>query len=193
MKNESKMPALGKNIASIRKEKNLSLDELSKRSGVSKGMLSQVEQEKVNPTVAVVWKISYGLDVPFQELLQSGKSEQLFNHLHKNEAVILERDDGRCIFRILSPLYLAEKLEVYTLELKKGGSVVSEAHLEGTEEFLSVASGKVSVEAKAKKAVLEQGDSIHYQVDVRHVIRNLSGGASSLYLVVRYKAAGSSD
>ena len=187
MKANSEMPALGKNIASIRKSKQLSLEELSKRSGVSKGMLSQIEQEKVNPTVAVVWKISYGLDVPFQQLLDTGESKQLFNLLHKNEAVILEKDDGRCIIRILSPLYLAEKLEVYTLLIKKGGSLESEAHIEGAEEFVSVLNGKISVEVKAKKAVLTEGDSIHYQADLKHTIRNLNDGNSDLYMVVKYK------
>jgi transcriptional regulator with XRE-family HTH domain len=189
MKKNSNMPDLGKNIASIRKDRSMSLDELSKRSGVSKGMLSQIEQSKVNPTVAVVWKISYGLDVPFQELLHTGKNEQLFNLLHKNEAVILEKDDGRCVIRILSPLYLAEKLEIYTFEIKKGGVLESEAHLAGTEEFISVLDGKISVEAKTKKAVMETGDSIHYQVDVKHVIRNLHNGVSNLYMVVKYKSS----
>ena len=193
MKAGSKMPALGKNIASIRKIKNMSLDDLSKRSGVSKSMLSQIEQEKVNPTVAVVWKISYGLDVAFQELLGSGESEQIFNPLPKNEAVILERDDGKCVFRILSPLYLAEKLEAYTLNMKKGSTLESTAHVEGTEEFLTVLSGKVSVEAKSKKAVLKKGDSIHYQSDLKHVIRNLNSGESDLYMVVKYKLPLSKD
>lgn len=193
MKTDSKMPVLGKNIATIRKAKKMSLDELSKRSGVSKGMLSQIEQEKVNPTVAVVWKISYGLNVPFQELFVFGETEQLFNQLHKNEAVILEKDDGRCVFRILSPLYLAEKLEIYTLEMKKGGTLESEAHIDGTEEFITVLSGKVSVEAKSKKAILEEGDSIHYQADMKHAIRNLNDGESELYMVVRCKLPVSTD
>ena len=36
----------GRNILNYRKLKNMSLDVLSKRSGVSKSMLSQIEQEK---------------------------------------------------------------------------------------------------------------------------------------------------
>ena len=119
MLSTSNMPEIGKNIASIRKLRNLSLEELSKRSGVSTGMLSQIEKDKVNPTVAVVWKIAYGLDVPFNELLARENHEPLFNVTHKNEAVILERDEGRVVFHILSPLSMAEKLELYTLLLKK--------------------------------------------------------------------------
>ncbi len=187
MRKKSDMPKLGGNISTIRKHKNISLEELSKRSGVSKGMLSQIEQEKVNPTVAVVWKIAYGLDVPFQELVVAPGDETLFNPLHKNDSVILERDEGRCVFRILSPMYLAEKLEIYSLKMEKGGVLASEAHYTGSEEFVTVLDGKVSVEVKSNKAILEAGGSIHYQADLKHTIQNLADGESNLYMIVRYK------
>jgi len=182
----SDMPEIGKNIAAIRKLKNLSLEELSRRSGVSTGMLSQVEKDKVNPTIAVVWKISYGLDVPFHDLLARDDEKPLFNVLHKNEAVILERNDGRVVFRILSPLSMAEKLELYTMQLKKDGVLESKAHAPDTEEFLTVINGRISVEVNSKKAALEEGDTIHFHADVAHIIRNESDGESYLYMVVKY-------
>ena len=185
MKSHADVPKLGKNIAVIRKNKNITLEELSTRSGVSKAMLSQIEQEKVNPTVAVVWKVAYGLDVPFQDLVVSSDTGTLFNPLNKNDAVILEKDDGKCIFRILSPMYLAEKFEIYLLRIKKDGLLDSDAHLKGTEEFITVLDGKVSVEVSSKKAILEAGDSIHYRADLKHVIRNLNAGDSNLYMVVK--------
>ncbi len=186
MKTKTELPELGKNIAVIRKSQNLSLEELSKRSGVSTGMLSQIEQEKVNPTVAVVWKIAYGLDVPFSDLLAQSEEEHLFNLIHKNEAVILERDNGRCIFRIISPFSMAEKLELYTLQIRKDGALHSKAHVKGAEEFITVFQGKVAIEVNGKQALLEAGDSIHYHADIDHIIRNLNETDSNLYMVVRY-------
>jgi XRE family transcriptional regulator, regulator of sulfur utilization len=186
MKPKTGLPDLGKNIAVIRKSRNLSLEELSKRSGVSTGMLSQIEQEKVNPTVAVVWKIAYGLDVPFNELLAQEEEPQIFNLIHKNEAVILERDNGRCVFRIISPLSMAEKLELYTLQLKRGGVLESKAHAKGTEEFITVFTGRAAIEVNGREAVLEAGDSIHFHADIDHTIRNLLDGDSMLSMVVRY-------
>ena len=182
----SDMPKIGKNIAAIRKLKNISLEELSKRSGVSIGMLSQTEKDKVNPTVAVVWKIAYGLNVPLNELLARESDEPLFNVIHKNEAVILERDKGRCIFRIISPLSMAEKLELYTLLLKKDGVLESSPHAEGTEEFVTVVSGRIGVEVDSKKAALNEGDTIHFHADLPHIIHNEADGESLLYMVVKY-------
>ena len=186
MKTKSDLPELGKNIAVIRKSRNFSLEELSRRSGVSIGMLSQIEQEKVNPTVAVVWKIAYGLDVPFQELLATDENDQLFNIMRRNEAVMMERDEGRCIFRIVSPLSMAEKLELYTLQIRPEGVLESKAHSKDTEEFLTVFTGRIAVEVNGHQAILEPGDSIHYHADVDHTIRNIHDGDSNLYMVVKY-------
>ncbi|MGS0759029.1 helix-turn-helix domain-containing protein, partial [Roseateles sp. GG27B] len=47
----------------------LSLDELSRRAGVSKSMLSQIERNLANPTVAVVWRLANALRVELAELL----------------------------------------------------------------------------------------------------------------------------
>ncbi len=182
----SDMPEIGKNIAVVRKQKSMSLEELSRRSGVSAGMLSQIEKDKVNPTVAVVWKIAYGLGVPFNDLLASQEEEPLFNVQHVHEAVILEREGGLVEFRILSPLSMAEKLELYTLKLKPGGIQESSAHSAGTEEFITVLEGRVVVEVDAKTAELNEGDTIHFHADVPHVIRNESDDASRMYMVVKY-------
>ena len=57
MANVSKPPEIGKVVKAYRINKNISLSELSDRSGVSKGMLSQVENGTVNPTIATAWKI----------------------------------------------------------------------------------------------------------------------------------------
>ena len=186
MKPKSEVPALGKNIARIRKEKGFSLDELSKKCGVSKGMLSQIEQEKVNPTVAVVWKIAYGLDVPFNDLIAVEEEAPIFELIQKEDTVILERDSGKCVFRIISPLSMAEKLELYTLAMKKGGVLSSDPHAKGTEEYVTVITGKVSVETGEKRSLLDEGDSIHYHADIHHVIRNEYEGESILYMVVKY-------
>ena len=47
------------------KENKLSMDELSRLSGVSKSMLAQIERGDGNPTISTLWKISNGMKVPF--------------------------------------------------------------------------------------------------------------------------------
>ncbi len=52
---------IAENLKRLREERKLSLDNVSRLSGVSKSMLGQIERGEVNPTVSTVWKISNGL------------------------------------------------------------------------------------------------------------------------------------
>ena len=59
---------VAKNIRRLREESKLSMDELSKLSGVSKSMLAQIERGEENPTISTLWKLSNGMKVPFDAL-----------------------------------------------------------------------------------------------------------------------------
>ena len=65
---------VSKNIRRIRQEKDLSLDELSKLSGVSKSMLAQIERGSGNPSLSTLWKIANGMMVPFNTLVAQPRS-----------------------------------------------------------------------------------------------------------------------
>ena len=53
---------VAKNIRRLREESKLSMDELSKLSGVSKSMLAQIERGEENPTISTLWKLSNGIN-----------------------------------------------------------------------------------------------------------------------------------
>ena len=63
-----------KNIRRLREESKLSMDELSKLSGVSKSMLAQIERGEENPTISTLWKLSNGMKLPFDALTVRPKS-----------------------------------------------------------------------------------------------------------------------
>lgn len=64
------MTQLDKNIAlnlkRIRKSKNMSLDMLAERTGVSKSTLGQIERGESNPTVSTIGKIVEGFEGAFR-------------------------------------------------------------------------------------------------------------------------------
>ena len=49
---------LAKRLKEARKERALSLDALSKLSGVSRSMLSAIERSESSPTVAILWNLT---------------------------------------------------------------------------------------------------------------------------------------
>src|SRR3982750_1867773 len=66
---------LGKTIQRLRKAYNLSLSELSEQSGVAKSIISQIERNETNPTLATIWRLSQALDVSIERVLQTAEDE----------------------------------------------------------------------------------------------------------------------
>jgi transcriptional regulator with XRE-family HTH domain len=63
MSRQPSPPAIGAIVKSIRKRRNLTLEQLAQRSHISKSMLSQIERELTNPTIATLWNLAHALDV----------------------------------------------------------------------------------------------------------------------------------
>ncbi len=183
-----KPPAVGRRIRDLRKDQGLTLDELALRSGVSKSMLSQIEADAVNPTIATVWKIANGLGIRFQSLLE-GRDEQSGTFLvtRAEDAAILDSRDGESVFRILSPVSMVDDFEVYFLNLNPGAKLESEPHYQGTEEYLTVLDGHVRVTSGRISRDLGEGAFAIYNVDVRHVIENNGDRPARVHLVVRFR------
>lgn len=176
-------PPIGKNIQNKRKEKRMSLDVLSKRSGVSKSMLSQIEQEKTNPTVVTAWKIAKALSMTVNELMEN-KEGGIIDITHYHDTPISATPDGLASLRVVSPLDNTSNIEIYYVNLQPGGVNDSGGHSAGAEEFLHVIKGSVKLTVGEHEASLKKGDTAHYNADTRHVMSNEIDGHSEAILVV---------
>lgn len=183
-------PKIGKNIQHLRNQRNLTLNVLSERSGVSKAMLSQIETDKVNPTIATVWKIARGLSVDLNDLLELNSSPKRLFTINPNNtqtASKLETLENGVLIKVLSPLNMVEDLEIYYLTLAPNSCLESKPHYDGTQEFLTVIKGQVDVEAGENKANLKKGDFLIYHADIDHTIKNDTSHEAQIHMVVRYQ------
>ena len=180
-------PMIGKNIQKIRMRNSLTLNVLSERSGVSKAMLSQIESDKVNPTVATVWKIARGLGVDLQDLLDVEAGPKRKFVINRSEmSASLDTGENGVMIKVLSPLEMAGDIEVYILLFDSKCSLPSEPHYSGTEEYLTVLKGSVKVTAGNNTTELHKGDFLAYHCDIFHTIENASASPAVVHMVVRY-------
>jgi transcriptional regulator with XRE-family HTH domain len=180
-------PQIGSNIQRIRKEEGLTLDALAERSGVSKAMLSQIESDKVNPTVLTIWKIARGLEVELDAILKgSWEPVRKFTVTRAEDVAVLDTAENGPHIRVYSPLAMAEDLEIYQLTFDPGSALISGAHAPRSEEFLTIMDGRVRVEAGDRSAELSAGDFIVYHCDVDHVIENPFDEPARVHMVVRF-------
>ena len=182
----SEPPRVGDTLAALRQAQALSLEALSRKAGVSKSMLSQIERAQANPTVAVVWRLANALGVPLGELLALAPQSQQppIALLPAHALPTLSSPDGLCALRILGPLELAGPVEWYALTVQPGGALVSQAHENGTREHLTVHAGALTVQSGESVQRLAHGETARYAADVPHAIRNPGKSAASAWLVV---------
>lgn len=181
---------IGPRVKGIRKQRGLSLDGLARASGVSKAMLSQIEQNKANPTVGVMYKIAVGLGMDLGELMGLGRSRRQLQVIRSDDPNQVFLSDKKMTVRTLSPLSMEKDVEFYEVTLRPGGELDSSPHFSQTEEFLTVAQGKISLGVEDDEIALRKGDSAHYLADQHHGMRNTGRSVARIYLVVKYRREG---
>lgn len=149
-------------------------------------MLSQIEREQANPTLAVTLRIAAAFKMSLADLLQEPSAGSSVTIIRADDHTYHYKTDAHCRIRTLSPLNLEKDVEFYELQLEPQGEVRSSPHFQGTREFLTVQKGQVRIDSAGDSETLHSGDSASYRADVPHTIINVGKGAAQLYLVVIY-------
>ena len=181
-------PEVGATLQRLRLSRGLTLEDLSRIAGVSKSMLSQIEREKANPTIAVAWRLANALGIGIAELLATEtKDVESIRILDAHETPTLPGDHAGYVLRILGPMELAGKFEWYELTLAPNGALVSNPHDPGTTEHLTLLHGSMEVEVENAKKKLKLGGTARYHADKSHAIRNIGKTEAKALLVVIHR------
>lgn len=178
---------LCRRVKQLRDERGWSLDSLSKACGVSRSMLSQIERNQTNPTLAVMFRIAQAFGMSLGQLVETPGATSNVDVIRASDRAYHYRSDKDCEIRTLSPLHLEKDVEFYEVTLQPGGALRSSPHFEGTREFLTVQKGSVRVESAGDAEELQPGDSASYRADVPHAIVNTGRGLAMIFLVDIYR------
>lgn len=177
---------LGTRLLKARKDAGMTLDALARASGVSKGTLSQIEQNKANPSITVLFRIAMALSVPISALVEDPKRALHFEVVPAGESSRKFFTNQACSGHLLNPQWMDKDLEFYEINFPQNGRLESQPHHPHTREMLTVVQGTLRVQAGGKQATLNPGDTAHYSADVPHLIENIGDEEATAYLVVRY-------
>ena len=180
---------LGKTVQRLRKATNKSLSELSERSGVAKSIISQIERNETNPTLATIWRLAQALEVSIERVLQGSEDEPFLEKSAKTDTPLLVSDDGKCRLAIIGWIKTVEWLQWYDFSAEPGGVLASDPHQRGSVECLSVLDGELEVEVAGVIEMARAGDTLRYRADRPHVIRNVSDRPAQATMVCILKAA----
>ncbi|HEY1152023.1 MAG TPA: XRE family transcriptional regulator [Pseudoduganella sp.] len=181
-------PEVGAALQRLRLARGLTLEDLSRIAGVSKSMLSQIEREKANPTIAITWRLANALGVAIGELLADVEKDiETIRIIDAHETPTLPGAHAGYILRILGPMELAGKYEWYELTLSAGGELVSQPHDPGTTEHLTLLHGSMELEVGNSKKKVKLGATARYPADQHHAIRNPGKTEAKGLLVVIHR------
>jgi transcriptional regulator with XRE-family HTH domain len=172
------------NLREMRKARALSLDQLAVASGVSRAALSQIETQRTNPSLGVLWKVAAGLGVHFAELI--GVTSQNVTVLRRAEAQTLRSANGQLESRPLTPAGASPWTEAYELRLTSHGRYDSEPHATGTRELVVVLSGQLRMTVGAQSHELGAGDAISFTADQPHCYQNTGTSDMRCHDVIVY-------
>jgi transcriptional regulator with XRE-family HTH domain len=185
-------PNVGAYLRLLRQEQGLTLADLTARSGVSRAMLSQIEQGRSSPSIALGWKIANGLGVPFGALLGE-PVEGDFIVQRATQVREVHSSDRSMRSRALFPSGDRRSPELYELMLRPGGVEEAHPHALGTRELLYVGSGSLVVSSAGQRSELAVGDSLFFRADQPHRYENPGSVATQVYLVMCYPARAPSE
>lgn len=161
---------IGDNIKTLRESRNLSLKDLAKRSGLSSSLISQIEHEKVSPSLSTLKKLLAAMDETIISLVQLNYKENAVKGLIKKEdriKVVLARG---LYYEVLSTTNNSYSMFISYLSPNSG---IEEFFIhEGLESGL-ILEGRVELILDSISIIMEEGDSITHSSAVPHKWRNV--------------------
>ncbi len=177
---------IGVRIRSIREEKGISLEGLSKLTGFPVDFLADIEENRIQPQLGAIIRLSKALDSAFGRIV-SGVGDKLYTITRSNERKTISRSTSKrgqkplYTYKSLAPEVKGRHMEALMVQLEENPDADMSVH-EG-EEFIFVLDGVVSLKIGGDSFDLEPGDSVYYLSTTPHLIASRSGKATILAVI----------
>ncbi len=161
---------IGYVLKRVRFEREMTLEETSKVTGVSKAMLGQIERGESNPTISILWKIATGLRISFSELL--GSETNNYEAISINDMEPIYESDGKMMLYDVFPFNPMSGFEYFYIKLIPGAKHVSTPHQNSTEEYVVVTKGTLELTVEDQTFELTAPSALKFKSNRNHTYSN---------------------
>ncbi|URN98724.1 helix-turn-helix domain-containing protein [Leclercia adecarboxylata] len=159
--------AVANRIRNWRKDKKLSLDELSRRASVSKGMLVEIEKGAANPSIAILCKLAAALGISVADIVNVASEPQV--HIIEEAAIpVLWRGEKGGSARLLAGTTGPDMIELWRWKMYPGEIFSSPGHPAGTFELLHVEAGVLTLKVEESVNQVVAGTSAVAKTEAAH-------------------------
>ncbi len=167
-KQRGKRMVLGEKIKDLRLACELTQEELADRCELTKGYISQLENDLTSPSIATLIDILSALGTNLKEFFADIDSEDKIS-FNKNE--FIEKVTDNYTLNWLVPNAQKNSMEPLHIVLKPNSSTDEDVPHEG-EEFGYVIKGEIILALGKKRAKIKKGESFYYMANKVHKIIN---------------------
>lgn len=167
---------IGAKIRAIRNRKKITIAQMCEGTGLSKGFISNIENNNTSPSINTLNTIAAFLKVPLAYLLLEKQQ-----HMR----VVRKEDRRSSSYNSLKIEHLASKggLRTMIVEFPPGASI-GEPHAHEGEESHLVLQGKILAEQGEDSFIVEKGDSFSWNASVPHFVKNIGEATAVVYISI---------
>ncbi|MCF7929971.1 MAG: cupin domain-containing protein [Acholeplasmataceae bacterium] len=162
---------IGKKIRALRLGNSLTQEELANRLELTKGYISQLENNLTSPSMQTLFSLLEVLGTDVHEFF-SKEEEQTYIY-KKEDFYEKENVDLKHVISWIVPNALKYEMEPILIDLEPGGqSVIDDPH--PGEEFGYVLEGQVTLVINKKRYIIRKGETFYYLANKEHYLMNNS-------------------
>ena len=166
---------IGKQVFQIRKEKGLTIKDVSMMSGVTPSLISQIEHNKANPSLATLLSLANSFNINVIDFFKDDNNSDTENLVTRViERRLIKTGINAEYYLLTSKIF--NNIEFLYCVYKENGSSSKDmiSHSEDGYEAGIILSGKFKVELEDQVYILNAGDSIYFESNKPHRITNIS-------------------
>jgi len=172
---------LGKKIRDLRLRRGLTVQQLAQASHLSKGFISQVENERTSPSLATLRDLAAALQTSVAYLVVEEDQTPHVVRAGQRPQVAVGGNTSRVEVLSAQP---KRNLELLLAELQPDMPAGDKRHFHHGEECVLVLEGRVRLRHGEHDLVLETGDSCHYDGRVPHSAESLGPGSARVLVAM---------
>jgi transcriptional regulator with XRE-family HTH domain len=175
-------------VRTLRAARGWSLDELGRRSGVSKGMLVQIEGDRTNPSIATLVKLGNAFGVGMQDLLAEAPDPTIIR-IEPDQRVAMWSTDAGSAATLVGGVSRPAAVELWEFAFAPGDRLTSDAHIAGSREILAVTEGRMTITVANVETTVAAGEAVIIASDNPHSYAN-DGDVVAVLTMVTVEPAG---
>lgn len=181
-KNDTSVNKIGTKLKSMRKKKNLAINELSDLTGINESQLKKIEDGKHLAPVGDLLKIARALTIDPGELLMPEKER--LKELESKRILDFKRREEAYQYEVLTPRATKNHLRAFKVFIPPRSEHPHVHYQHDGEEFVFTLKGEVDIQVGHKNYHLEKGETLHFNSGIRHSLKNQGNGTTVLIVTI---------